>query len=372
MQPDAPVLYEEFATNLAYSPHAAADEIDKVFAQTVAEGGIVVKARLVNQRLIPSPMETRGVVAEFREADKTLTMWSSTQLPHVLRNYLAEQLGLLQYQLRVIAPEVGGGFGCKQDIYPEEALVAFAAMQTGHPVKWIEDRRESFTSTIHGRGQVDYIEVAATRDGKVTGLKVHVISDLGSYLQFFTDIIALALTLPMVDGRYDIAHTYTASDRVFTNKPPTDAYRGAGRPEATYMIEHAMNLVARELGKDPAEVRLTNFIKPELFPHKPSAGPTYDSGAYATALEKAMALVDYEHLRAEQAQTRAEGKLMGIGLCTYVEICGLGPKGSTPFGAFESARVRVEQTGNVMVYPGMSPHRLGSETSFAPLVGDEY
>jgi aerobic carbon-monoxide dehydrogenase large subunit len=371
MQSDAPVLYEEFGTNLAYSQHPPTDEIDQVFAQTVAEGGIVVKARLVNQRLIPSPMETRGVVAEFRKADKALTMWSSTQLPHVLRNYLAEQLGLRQYQLRVIAPEVGGGFGCKQDIYPEEALVAFAAMQTGRPVKWIEDRSESFTATVHGRGQVDYIEIAATREGKVTGLKVHAISDLGAYLQFFTDIIALALTLPMVNGCYDIPHTYTALDLVFTNKTPTDAYRGAGRPEATYMIEHAMNLVARELGKDPAEVRITNFIKPESFPHKLSAGPTYDSGAYAPALEKAMGLIDYEHLRAEQARRQGEGKLMGIGLCTYVEICGLGPKGSTPYGAFESARVRVEQTGTVMVYTGISPHGQGSETTFAQIVSDE-
>jgi aerobic carbon-monoxide dehydrogenase large subunit len=372
MHPDAPVLYDEFGTNLAFSQHPSTDEIDKVFEQTVADGGIIVKARLVNQRLIPTPMETRGVVAEFRKADKKLTLWSSTQLPHVLRNYLAEQLGLLQYQLRAIAPEVGGGFGCKQDIYPEETLVAFAAMQTGHPVKWIEDRRESFTATIHGRGQVDYIEASATRDGKVTGLKVHVISDLGSYLQFFTDIIALALTLPMVDGCYDIPHTYAALDLVFTNKTPTDAYRGAGRPEATYLIEHAMNLVARELGKDPAEIRLTNFIKPESFPHKLSAGATYDSGEYATALEKAMTLIDYEHVRAEQTQKRAEGKLVGMGLCTYVEICGLGPKGSTPFGAFESARVRVEQTGTVMVYTGISPHGQGSETTFAQIVSDEY
>ena len=372
MQPDAPVLYDEFGTNLAFSQHPSTDEIDKVFAQTVAEGGIVVQARLVNQRLIPNPIETRGAIAEFRKADKKLTMWSSTQLPHVLRNYLSEQLGLLQYQLRVIAPEVGGGFGCKQDIYPEETMVAFAAMQTGHPVKWIEDRSESFTATIHGRGQVDYIEASATKDGKVTGLKVHVISDLGSYLQFFTDIIALALTLPMVDGCYDIPHTYSALDLVFTNKTPTDAYRGAGRPEATYLIEHAMNLVARELGKDPAEVRLTNFIKPESFPHKLSAGATYDSGAYATALEKAMALIDYEHMRTEQARRRGEGKLVGMGLCTYVEICGLGPKGSTPYGAFESARVRVEQTGTVMVYTGISPHGQGSETTFAQIVADDF
>jgi aerobic carbon-monoxide dehydrogenase large subunit len=372
MQSDAPVLYEEFGTNVAFSQHPPTDEIDKIFEQTVAEGGIVVKARLVNQRLIPAPMETRGAVAEFRKADKTLTLWSSTQLPHVLRNYLAEQLGLLQHQLRVIAPEVGGGFGCKQDIYPEEALVAFAAMKTGRPVKWIEDRSESFVATIHGRGQVDYIEVAATKDGRVIGLKVHVISDLGSYLQFFTNIIALALTLPMVDGCYDIPHTYTALDLVFTNTTPTDAYRGAGRPEATYLIEHAMNLVARELGKDPAEVRLTNFIKPASFPHKVSAGPVYDSGNYATALEKAMTLIDYKNLRAEQVQKHAEGKLLGIGLSSYVEICGLGPKGSTPFGAFEGARVRVEQTGTVIVYTGISPHGQGSETTFAQVVADEF
>src|SRR5258708_26261015 len=157
MQPGAPVLYEEFGTNLAFSQHPPTDEIDKAFAKTVAEGGIVVKARLVNQRLIPAPMETRGVVAAFRKADKTLTMWSSTQLPHVLRNYLAEQLALLQYQLRVIAPEVGGGFGCEQDIYPEEALVAFAAMQTARPWKWIQTRNQRFTSPLHSRDKVDYL-----------------------------------------------------------------------------------------------------------------------------------------------------------------------------------------------------------------------
>ncbi len=372
MQPGAPLLYEEYGTNVALPIHPPTEDIDKVFADTVANGGVIVKGRFVNQRVAPSPMETRGVIAEYRKSDKMLNIWSSSQIPHLLRNYLAEQMKLPQHQVRVIVPEVGGGFGCKLNIYPEEALAAFAAMQTGKPVKWIEDRSESFSSTIHGRDQVNYIEAAADQNGKVHGFKVHVISDLGSYLQFFTDVIAIAFTLPMVDGCYDIPVTYAACDIVFTNKAPTDAYRGAGRPEATFLIERAMDLVAHELGKDPTEVRLTNFVKPESFPHKASAGPVYDTGNYALALEKAMDLIDYKNLRAEQKQKRAEGKLLGIGVSSYVEICGLGPKGTTPFGVFESARMRVEQSGTVTVYTGISPHGQGQETSFAQLVGDEF
>ena len=372
MQPDAPILYEEYGTNVALPIHPPTEDIDKVFEQVVADGGVIVKGRFVNQRLAPAPMETRGVVAEFRKADKSLTVWSSSQIPHLLRNYLAEQMKLPQHQVRVIVPEVGGGFGCKLNVYPEEALVSYAAMQTGRPVKWIEDRSENLSSTIHGRDQVNYIEAAADKNGKVHGFKVHVISDLGSYLQFFTDVIAIAFTLPMVDGCYDIPVTNVACDIVFTNKAPTDAYRGAGRPEATFLIERAMDLVAHELGKDPTEVRLTNFVKSESFPHKSSAGPVYDSGNYATALEKAMELVNYKALREEQAKKRAEGKLMGIGVSSYVEICGLGPKGTTPFGVYESARVRVEQSGTVMVYTGISPHGQGQETSFAQLIADEF
>ena len=372
MLPDAPLLYEEYGTNVALPIHPPTDDIDKVFADTVANGGLVVKARLANQRVAPSPMETRGVIAEYRKSDKMLNVWSSSQIPHLLRNYLAEQINLPQHQVHVVVPEVGGGFGCKLEIYPEEALAAFASMQLGKPVKWIEDRSESFSSTIHGRDQINYLEAAIDRTGKIHGFKVHVISDLGSYLQFFTDVIAIAFTLPMVDGCYDIPATYTACDIVFTNKAPTDAYRGAGRPEATYMIERMMDLIANELGKDPTEVRLVNFIKTESFPYKASAGPVYDSGNYAVALEKAMELIDYKNLRAEQKQNRGNGKLLGIGVSSYVEICGLGPKGTTPFGVFESARMRVEQSGTVTVYTGISPHGQGQETSFAQLVGDEF
>ncbi len=372
MQPDAPILYEEYGTNVALPIHPPTEEIDKVFADTVANGGLIVKGRFVNQRVAPSPMETRGVIAEFRKSDKMLNIWSSSQIPHLLRNYLAEQVKLPQHQVHVVVPEVGGGFGCKLEIYPEEALAAFASMQLGKPVKWIEDRSESFAATIHGRDQIDIVEAAIDRTGKVHGFKVHVISDLGSYLQFFTDVIAIAFTLPMVDGCYDIPVTYTACDIVFTNKAPTDAYRGAGRPEATFLIERTMDLIANELGMDPADVRLVNFVKSDAFPYKASAGPVYDTGNYAIALEKAMELIDYKSLRAQQKQSRTDGKLLGIGVSSYVEICGLGPKGVLPDGGFEGARMRIEQTGTVHVYTGISPHGQGQETSFAQLVGDEF
>jgi carbon-monoxide dehydrogenase large subunit len=371
MQPDAPLLYEEFGTNVAFSMHPPSDEMDKIFAQTVADGGIVAKLRLVNQRLAPMPMETRGVVAEYRKSDQSLTVWCSSQNPHILRNILAGLLSHPQHKVRVIVPEVGGGFGCKIDIYPEEMLAAFAAKQTGRPVKWIEDRSENLAVTVHGRDQIDYIEVAATKEGRVTGLKVHGISDLGAHAQLFTPVIMIAFGFPVSCGSYDIP-VHLSGDIVFTNKAPTDAYRGAGRPEAAYVAERAMDLVARELGKDPVEIRKINFIKPEQFPYKSSAGAVYDTGNYLPALEKAMQLIDYEALRAEQARKRAEGKLMGIGVSSYIEICGFGPKGSAPIGLYESARVRVEETGTVMVYTGSSPHGQGEETTFAQIVADEF
>jgi carbon-monoxide dehydrogenase large subunit len=372
MQPGAPLLYEEFGTNVAFGMHPPTDDIDKVFEKTKADGGIVVKTRLVNQRLAPTSMETRGVVAEYRKAGKTLTVWSSSQIPHLLRNILSALVGLPQHQVRVIVPEVGGGFGSKLNIYPEEMVAAFASMKTGLAVKWIEERSESLAVTIHGRDQIDYVEIAATKEGKVTGLKVYGISDLGSYCQIFTDVIMIAFGFPVSCGAYDIPAIHLSADIVFTNKAATDAYRGAGRPEAAYVIERAIDLVARELGKDPAEVRRLNFIQPNQFPYKSAAGAVYDTGNYEGALDKALAMVDYKSLRAEQAQKRAEGKLMGIGISSYIEICGFGPKGSAPVGLYESARVRVEQSGTVMVYTGSSPHGQGEETTFAQIVAEEF
>ena len=374
MQPGAPLLYEEFGTNVAFSMTPPTDDIDKVFEQTKADGGIVVKQRMVNQRLAPNPIETRGVVAEYRKANKSLTVWSSSQIPHLLRNILAALVGLPQHQVRVIVPEVGGGFGSKLNIYPEEMVAAFATMKLGHAVKWIEDRSENLAVTIHGRDQVDYVEVAATKEGKITGLKVHGISDLGSYCQIFTDVIMIAFGFPVACGAYDIPAIYLSADIVFTNKAPTDAYRGAGRPEATYIAERAIDLVARELGKDPAEVRRLNFIKPDQFPYKSAAGAVYDSGNYEPALDKALAMADYQNLRSEQARLRSNGngKLMGVGLSSYIEICGFGPKGTAPVGLYESARMRVEQSGTVMVYTGSSPHGQGEETTFTQIVAEEF
>jgi len=370
MQPDAPLLYEEFGTNVAFGLHPETDDIDKVFEQTKTDGGVVIKQRLVNQRLAPVSIETRGVVAS--KFGKKLTVWSSSQIPHLLRNILSALVGLPQHQVRVIVPEVGGGFGCKLNVYPEEMVAVFATMKLGRPVKWIEDRSENLAATIHGRDQVDYVEIAATKEGKVTGLKVYAISDLGSYSQLGTNIIMIGLGFPVSGGAYDIPVVHLSADLVFTNKAPTDAVRGAGRPEATYIIERSMDLLARELGKDPAEVRRLNFIQPNQFPYKSPAGAVYDSGNYESTLDKALQIADYQGLRAEQAQKRAEGKLMGIGLSSYIEACGIGPKGTLPVGLFESARVRVEASGTVMVYTGASPHGQGEETTFAQIVSEEF
>ena len=374
MQPGAPLLYEDFGTNVALSSHPDSEEIDKVFAQTKADGGVNIKARFVNQRLAPMPMETRGVVTQYNKAEKKLTVWSSSQIPHLLRNLLASQLGLPQHQVHVIVPEVGGGFGCKLNVYPEELVASFATMKLGRPVKWIEDRSENLAVTIHGRDQLDYVEIAATKEGKVTAVKIHGIADLGSYCQIFTDVIMIAFGFPVSCGAYDIPNIHLSFDLVFTNKVPTDAYRGAGRPEATYLIERVMDLVAREVSKDPADVRRLNFIQPDQFPYKSAAGSVYDTGNYEPALDKAMQIISYQELRAEQARRRASGdkKLLGIGVSSYIEICGFGPKGSAPVGLYESARMRVEQGGTVMVYTGSSPHGQGEETTFAQIVAEEY
>ena len=374
MQPDAPLLYEDFGTNVALSLSIpdSTEEIDKVFEQTKADGGVVVKARFINQRLAPISIETRGVVADFDKGTKKLTLWSSSQIPHILRNVVAATVGLPQHQVHVIVPEVGGGFGSKLNIYPEELVISYASMKLGRPVKWIEDRSDSLAATIHGRDQVNYVEISATREGKVTGLKMHVIGDMGSYCQLFTDVMVLAFMFPVACGAYDIPALYRSTDLVFTNKSSTDAYRGAGRPEATYLIERAIDLVARELSMDPVELRRKNFIRPEQFPYKSSSGNVYDSGNYEAALDKALAIADYQNLRAEQARKRAEGKLMGIGFSTYIEACAIGPKGFAPVGLYESARVRIEQSGSVIVYTGSSPHGQGEETTFAQIVSDEF
>jgi carbon-monoxide dehydrogenase large subunit len=356
----SPVVHPEWPDNVAFRSHVGRGELSKAFERADR----IVKQRFVHQRLAPVALETRAVLACFLSEEKLLTVWSSTQIPHLLKNHLARMLRLPEEQVRVIAPEVGGGFGSKLNIYAEEALVAYLAMRLGRPVKWIEDRRENMHSTIHGRGQVGEIEAAVKKDGRILGLRSKVVADVGAYHQLYTPGIPRFTGL-MLSGCYKIPAIGIDVTGVFTNKMSTDAYRGAGRPEATYVIERMVDRIARELGMDPVEVRQKNFPKPTEFPLGTATGLTYDSGNYQGALDKALRHADYPKLRREQKRLRKMGRYLGIGLSTYVEICAMGP------GSPEYASVSVEPTGKITVLTGASPHGQGQETSFAQIVGDE-
>ena len=362
----APLVHAALGTNVAYAMPFKAGDPDGAFASA----DVVVKRRLINQRLAPVPIETRGVVAQWDAGAGRVTIHSSTQIPHLLRTQLSLVLGLAENKVRAIAPEVGGGFGSKLNVYAEEAVVAWLAMRLGRPVKWSETRSECFQAMIHGRDQIDDCEIAAKRDGTVTGLRVRILANLGAYHQLLTPVIP-TLTLLMAPGCYRIANVDIEVKGVFTNTMSTDAYRGAGRPEATYLIERLMDLVARKLELDPADVRRRNFIEPSAFPFTTSTGLTYDSGDYAKTMEKALQLADYRGLRTQQAALRKEGRFLGIGLSTYVEVCGMGPSAAMPAAGWDSATIRVEPTGSVTVLTGISPHGQGEETTFAQLVADE-
>src|ERR1022692_1677900 len=335
-----------------------------------AEAEVVVKQRITSQRLIPTAIETRGVVAEPHGAEKSLILYTSTQIPHLVRTLVAQMLGLSENRLRVITPEVGGGFGSKLNVYAEEALMGFVALRIGKPVKWIESRRENFQCTIHGRGHVDYYEIAAKRDGTVLGLRLKLIQDLGAYHQLLTPAIP-TLSVLMMPGLYNFRNISAYTFGVFTNCVPTDAYRGAGRPEATHGIERMMDLLAVELKMDPSELRLINFIGNDEFPYATATGLSYDSGNYAEPLKKALDMVEYHKLRDQQTKAKAEGRLIGIGISTYGEICAFGPSPATPAGGWESATVKIEPSGKVTVMTGISPHGQGEETTFAQIAADE-
>ena len=362
----APAVHPEWPDNVAFNYHQEGGNVEKAFS----EADVVVKQRITSQRLIPTAMETRGVVADWRPADRQLNLYSSTQIPHLMRTLVAQMLGLEENRLRVVAPEVGGGFGSKLNVYAEEALMGFVAMKIHKPVKWIESRRENFLCTIHGRGHVDHYEVAAKRDGTILGIKLHIIQDLGAYHQLLTPAIP-TLSVLMMPGLYKTQNVRADIVGVFTNCVPTDAYRGAGRPEATHGIERMVDVLAAELKMDPAEIRLKNFVTKEQFPFPTATGLTYDSGDYAAPLKKALDIVDYQNLRNEQAQARKQGKLMGIGMSTYGEICAFGPSPATPAGGWESATVKIDTTGKVTVMTGASPHGQGEETTFAQIAADE-
>ena len=371
---DRVIINEDLGTNLAYVWELKPDEA-KVEA-AFASAAHVVKERYVQQRLIPSPMEPRGVLVVPEPFGGDYTVYSATQIPHILKVMLALGLGISETKLRVVAPAVGGGFGCKLNVYAEELLCVALARKLKKPVRWTEERTENTRATIQGRGQIQDIELAADENGKVTAVRVNLLADMGAYMQLVTPGIPL-LGAFLYQGVYDVpAYSFTCRS-VFTTMTPTDAYRGAGRPEATYAIERAMDALARKVGVDPAELRRRNYISADAFPYNSAPGLVFDSGNYDGALEKALDLAGYEQLRKEQESRRDSGatKHLGIGLSSYFEMCGLAPSralGALKYGAggWEAASVQLLPTGKVQVTTGSSPHGQGHETCWSQIVAD--
>jgi carbon-monoxide dehydrogenase large subunit len=361
-----PYVHESLGTNVAFTMPFSAGDLDKAFA----EADVTIKQRIVNQRVAPVPIEPRSMVASYDAGMQQLTLYSATQIPHLLRTQLAIVLGLPENKIRAIAPEVGGGFGAKLNVYAEEVVVSWVAMQLERPVKYIETRSECFQAMIHGRDQIDDLEVAAKSDGTITALRLKITANMGAYHQLLTPVIP-TLTMLMAHGCYKFENIQAEVVGVFTNTMSTDAYRGAGRPEATFFIERAIDMVAQRLKLDPVEVRRKNFIASDAFPHTTATGLTYDSGDYETTMDKALAIIDYAGLRKQQEELRKQGRYLGIGISTYVEVCGMGPSAAMPAAGWDSATIRVEPTGSITVLTGVSPHGQGQETTFAQIVADE-
>ena len=372
LEPGAPQLHDDVPNNIAFKWTVAGGDVDAAFAK--AE--VVVKERIVQQRLIPTAMEPRAAFAKWGGASGELTLWNTTQNPHILRFLTSVVTGIPEDKLRVIAPEVGGGFGSKIAAYPADFLTVFCARKLNRPVKWNETRSENYQATTHGRDHIQEVEVAATRDGKILGLRATSWSAMGAYLSTAAPGIPTILHGLMLSGVYDIPAIKEDVYGVYTNATPVEAYRGAGRPEATFIVERMVDKLAAAIGMDPVAVRQKNFIPKFDNGHAVVTGLTYDSGDYQASLQKLLDHVKYDELRTEQQAARAEGRLVGIGVGTYVEICGLGPSqvaGAIGFqgGLWESAIVRVHPTGKVHVFIGASPHGQGEETTFAQLVASE-
>ncbi len=369
----APQLHADIAGNQAFHWTVAGGDVEAAFA---APGVVVVKERIVQQRLIPTAIEPRSAVAQWVPATGELTLWNTTQNPHIVRFACSVVTGVPEDKLRVVAPEVGGGFGSKIAQYPGDFITVFCAMKLGRPVKWTETRRENYVATTHGRDHVQEVELAATREGRITGLRCTVWAGMGAYLSTAAPGIPTILHGLMLSGPYDLPAVKQDVYGVYTNTTPVEAYRGAGRPEATFMLERMLDRLARELKLDPVEIRRRNLIPPFDAGHPVITGLTYDSGNYQRTLDRAVDHAGYAALRAEQAEGRKQGRLIGIGVTTYVEICGLGPSqvaGAVGFqgGLWESAIVRFHPTGKVNVFIGASPHGQGEETTFAQIVASQ-
>lgn len=377
-----PFVHADKGTNRAYVWEFRSDtagtggSFEEAAARARAEGGIVMERRYRQQRLVPAAMEPRSVVCAPIAAAEEYTLYSATQVPHILRVMLSLTTGVPEHKLRVVAPDVGGGFGSKLNVYAEEVLALLVARKLGRPVKWTETRSEAFQATIHGRDQIQHLTLAATAEGRLLGLKVDLLADMGAYLQLVTPGVPL-LGAFMFNAIYKMDAYAFRCTGVLTNKTPTDAYRGAGRPEATFAIERAMDDLAAELGIEPLELRRRNWIAHEEFPYTTVAGLTYDSGNYEAATARATELFGYEALRAEQAERRTRGDRvqLGIGRSTFTEMCGLAPSrvlGQLSYGAggWEAAEIRVLPTGKVEVVTGTSPHGQGHETAWSQIAAD--
>jgi aerobic carbon-monoxide dehydrogenase large subunit len=332
----------------------------------------VTKLDFVNNRLIPNPMEPRAAVGEYDSGTDTITLYTTSQNPHVARLVLSAFIGLApEHKLRVIAPDVGGGFGSKIFIYAEETVCAWAARKIDRPVKWTSDRTEAFLSDAHGRDHVTHAELALDAGGKITGLRVHTIANLGAYLSTFSSAVPTYLHALLLSGQYNIPAIYAEIDAVYTNTAPVDAYRGAGRPEATFVVERLVEVAAREIGRNSVEFRRQNFIT--TFPHQTPVASAYDAGDYPQALDKALELADYAGLGARKAGSAAKGKLRGLGISAYIEACGVAPSAAVGslgagVGLWESAEVRVNPIGTIEILTGSHSHGQGHETTFAQLV----
>ena len=371
------LIYPGFANNLVLAgipggTGVAGDAVDdSAIDKAFADADVVISQRMVNHRLVPNAIEPRGVVAHFEPGKGTMTIWSSTQNPHVLRSIVAAMNGLGQDQVRAIAPEVGGGFGAKINVYGEDFVAAALSKHLGIPIKWCEDRSEAFVATSHGRDVIGYVDLAAKRDGTVLGLKLRLIADIGAYNFLFTAMIP-TLTMLMANATYNIPAIRVTLTEVLTNKTPTDAYRGAGRPEATYFVERALDMLARELKMDPADVRRKNFIRPDQFPFATQMGAVYDSGDYEKALDRALKNAGWEQLKKDRDAAKKDGRLVGLGLAMYVEVCGLGPSAILPTGGWEHSQVTIERDGRISATTGASPHGQGNETTFAQMLADQF
>jgi carbon-monoxide dehydrogenase large subunit len=367
----APQIHEIAPKNTIYQWHLGDPKAIEAAFQSAKH---VTRLDIVNNRLVPNAIEPRAAIAEYDAGTDSLTLWNTSQNPHVARLVIAAFVGMApEHKLRVIAPDVGGGFGSKIFIYPEEVVALWASRRVGRPVKWVADRAESFLSDAHGRDHVTHAEMAFDGDGKILGLRAKTIANLGAYMSTFSSSVPTYLYATLLSGQYAIPQIYCEVDAVYTNTVPVDAYRGAGRPEATFVVERLVEVGAREMGIDPAELRRRNFIK--SFPHQTPVIMTYDAGDYDASLKKAMELADFKGFAKRKREAARHGKLRGIGFSTYIEACGIAPSQAVGslgagVGLWESAEVRVNPTGSVEVLTGCHAHGQGHETTFAQLVSE--